>query len=689
VREGDLRISLDQLEQQAVTYLARATAATPFLPASQIVQLSLVALEYERTVNEMESLEMDEAERVSAQQRLDRSEQVLQRLESVRTDSGVRVGFLPAPAEDVQTAEMARIQKTQMGEYMAILVFEAAFYQQVHGAVPNRRPVTLLYKIGQALIDYAHLKKDILLIAQSQPVEHQGLYDELITNSGIESVATLLSRSLTYLETMPVGNLPDAPISPTSHVGRHLATADRLERAADRIIAEHAAFPLMETPTQTIVDITTELATITHDRRNSATAWILLLPQHEIDALEDARERLERKRTTLTGLHIATPQELASLFFLRGIILSARYQQPGSQSGNEATALYLELHEVRLRLQQAVDRIVSQRLPFPANVMTLMQQALPTLEQYERDLAGRMEQFLNSSSSSSSTSSSSSSSSSTSSTSAESSHSVSSTRSLSSIPRSSRIRPSASLRSSAEKTPSSSSSSFSSSNFSSSSSSSAKRRPSPSKTFSSSSAPMVKRFSDGKEDMQSSLSSSLRPSKRMLKERPYTRQKIMPEERNVMKETASSLPSVSSASLSSKILSSSASSAVPTFKVFPVSSISSSSTAAPAEEKSVQSASASSPLALPAPRITSPTPSITGEIVVNAAKVDVYGLVDNRTIKLLFNGEPASSYTPTSGKFWITLNLVPGKNTFAIVSMDVQGMQSAATMLTIVYWIGK
>ena len=76
-------------------------------------------------------------------------------------------------------------------------------------------------------------------------------------------------------------------------------------------------------------------------------------------------------------------------------------------------------------------------------------------------------------------------------------------------------------------------------------------------------------------------------------------------------------------------------------------------------------------------------------ISVTASKVDIYGLVDNRTQKLLVNGKPSTSYTPTSGKFWITLDLVAGQNVFKLQAMDGDGLTSAATTLTVTYTVGK
>ncbi len=397
VQEGDFSVNLQHLQDQALHHIGTVTSLTSsFIPASQIVQLALMTLEYERVVRDMEVLDMDQAEIAGPQQRLDEAKRTLEQLENLRVSPlAVRAaGHVPPPHDSVQSAQMARLQYAQLSEYMGGLLLEAALYQHIHGQIPNRRPITLIYKIGQALMDYGQLKHDIRLIGLSQS-EHAGLFDSIITTGGIESVTPLLTNALTYLETMPVSGLPDPPIDSQSHVGRLLSRVDTLELEGEQVLAQHYDFPLMIAPSQTIGAMNDTLRDITHDPTNNATAWILLLSQHEIDALDEAKMRLQRVRDQLVSIHIHTPQELVGRFFFEALLLGNRYQSAldGLNRG-EPTALAPEMREVHDRLEYATGIVKRQGLTLSAQLMGLIDQTLVNLDVAANNLDQRMAALL-------------------------------------------------------------------------------------------------------------------------------------------------------------------------------------------------------------------------------------------------------------------------------------------------------
>ena len=397
VQEGDFSVNLQHLQDQALHHIGTVASLTSsFIPASQVVQLALMTLEYERVVREMGVLDMAQAEIDRAEQRLNEAKQTLEQLENLRVGPlAIRAaGHVPPPHDSVQSAQMARLQYAQLSEYMGGLLLEAALYQHIHGQVPNRRPITLIYKIGQALMDYGQLKHDIKLISLSQS-EHAGLFDAIITNGGLESVTPLLTNALTYLETMPVSGLPDTPINPQSHVGRLLSSVDTLELEGEQILAQHYDFPLMIAPSQTIAAMNDTLRDITHDPTNNATAWILLLSQHEVDALDEAQGRLQRMRDQLVNLHIHSPQELVGRFFFEALLLGTRYQSAlDGLSRGEPTALAPEIREVHDHLEYATNIVKTQGLTLSAQLMSLIDQTLVNLDRAANDLDQRMATLL-------------------------------------------------------------------------------------------------------------------------------------------------------------------------------------------------------------------------------------------------------------------------------------------------------
>jgi hypothetical protein len=369
VKEQAIRSSLDVLNSEAallVTEYVNSRVSNvvwllEYHPVGMMVAYATEMLGYERLVEDMESFDMGD-EITDSRTRLQGYQQMLTDLESLPVEpstlnlvSHVR----GAPSGSAQSPTTARLRMEQLGQYMSTLMVQALVFQTSNASVPQGRPVTLLYKIGQALIDFEHLKADIRLISDTQS-SHSGLYDELITNGTVESVAGLLSGALSYLETMHIGSVSPSPIADLG-VLTLIDDLDGWSTMGDDVVASHHEFPLMETPSALIADISTALTDSDFNQTNQQMAWLLLRPQHEIDAVDMARARLIRVRDQLMDLNILTPTEIVGLYFFQALFLSPRISDAQArQAAGEVVAIGPEILDIHDGLVRALD-IISAR----------------------------------------------------------------------------------------------------------------------------------------------------------------------------------------------------------------------------------------------------------------------------------------------------------------------------------------